>query len=169
MDALEELRQQHVEAKSAIAEIEQASEDRRGALWAKLRPILTAHEQVEEQFVYDPAVKEATARSPRIGEFHRMHEQQVDELKQMLDQIGDQDTRSTQFARMILQLEMTLDQHIAFEQDQFWPQLRDAWGMERLQEAGDKVHSASERAKAGANVSGMMGGIGDTIRHIGDH
>jgi iron-sulfur cluster repair protein YtfE (RIC family) len=170
MDALEELRQQHVEARSALAELEQASEDRRGQLWAKLRPVLTAHEQVEEQFVYDPAVKEATARAPRISEYHQMHEQQVKELSQMLGRIGDQDTRSPHFLDLLVQLKQTLNQHIAFEQDQFWPLLRDAWGMERLQEAGDKVHSASEAAKTGANVSGMMGGIKDAITHMGgDH
>jgi iron-sulfur cluster repair protein YtfE (RIC family) len=167
MDALEELRKQHVEAKSMLAELEQASEDQRGGKWAKLRPILAAHEQVEEQFVYDPAVKEATARAPRISEYHQMHEQQVNELKQMLDRIGDQDARSPQFLSMLTQLQQTLEQHVAFEQDQFWPLLRDAWGMERLQEAGDQVHSASEAAKAGAGISGMMGGIGDALGHMG--
>jgi iron-sulfur cluster repair protein YtfE (RIC family) len=147
MDALEELRQQHVEAKSALVKIERSTEDQRGGEWAKLKPILTAHEQVEEQFVYDPAVKEATARAPRISEFHQMHEQQVKELKQMLEQIGEQDTRSPHFLNMLMQLQQTLEQHIAFEENQFWPLLRDGWGMERLQEAGDKVHTASEAAK----------------------
>jgi len=167
MDALEELRQQHVEARSMLAKIEMSTEDQRGGEWAKLRPILTAHEQVEEQFVYDPAVKEATARAPKISEFHQMHEQQVKELKQMLDRMGEQDTRSPHFLDMLMQLKQTLEQHIAFEQDQFWPLLRDAWGMERLQEAGGKVHTASEAAKAGAGISGTMGRIGDALGHMG--
>ncbi len=167
MDALEELRQQHIEAKSMLAKIEQSTEDQRGGDWAKLRPILTSHEQVEEQFVYDPAVKEATARAPRISEFHQMHEQQVKELKQLLDRIGDQDTRGPHFLDMLTQLKLILDQHIAFEQDEFWPLLRDAWGMERLQEAGGQVHTASEAAKTGAGLSGMVGKVSDAITHMG--
>jgi hemerythrin superfamily protein len=167
MDALEELRQQHVEARSMLAQIEQSTEEQRGGLWAKLRPTLTAHEQIEEKFVYDPAVKEATARAPRISEFHQMHEQQVKELSQMLDRMGDQDTRSPQFMTMLMQLQQTLEQHISFEQDQFWPLLRDAWGMEQLQQAGGQVHTASTAAKAGAGISGMMGGIGDALGHMG--
>jgi hypothetical protein len=46
MDALEILREQHLDARSAFEQIEQASPDQRGALWAKLRAELKAHEQM---------------------------------------------------------------------------------------------------------------------------
>jgi len=84
-----------------------------------------------------------------------------------MDRIGDLDTHGDQFMTMVRQLHQTLGQHIEWEETQFWPVLRDGWGMERIQEAGDDVHTAISRAKAGAGVSGMMGSIGDAIGHIG--
>src|SRR5699024_5045799 len=62
MDAIEILRQMHVEAKSAFDKIEHASPDERGGLWGKLHSELKLHEQVEERWVYDPVSQEVEGR-----------------------------------------------------------------------------------------------------------
>ena len=77
MDALEVLRQMHVEAKETFAKIEQADPGSRGGLWAKLRPELQLHEQIEERFVYDPVAQEAGSTNSQISAFHQQHETEV--------------------------------------------------------------------------------------------
>jgi hypothetical protein len=152
MDALEILRQMHVEAKSAFQKLEQASPDQRGTLWAKLRPELTAHEQMEEQFVYDPAVEDAGDRDPRLADRHRLHEQQVKQATSMMDEIGRLDPRDAGFLDMVRQLHQTLEQHIEMEETDFWPWIRQSWGEEKLQKASGPIQSAKAAAAAGSGT-----------------
>jgi hemerythrin-like domain-containing protein len=168
MNALEILKQMHEEAKAAFQKLEQASPEERGALWAKLRPELTAHEQMEERFVYDPAVQQVGGRDPLIPARHELHEQQVKQATSMMDQIGELDSRDARFIEMVKQLHQTLGQHIEMEENEFWPHIRQAWGSEKLEEAGGKVQAAKTAATAGAAMSGAAGAASDAIRHIGD-
>ena len=167
MDALEILRQMHVEAKSAFQKLEQASPDERGALWAKLRPELTAHEKMEEQFVYDPAVQQVGDRDPLIPDRHRMHEQQVKQATEMMDRIGNLDPRESHFLQMVRELNQALVQHIEMEEREFWPHIRQAWGEQKLQDAAGKVDAAKKAAEAGAGVSGALGAAAEAVRNIG--
>ncbi len=158
----------HVDAKAAFQKIEGASPDQRGALWAKLRPELTAHEQIEERFVYDPAVKDVGDRAPMLSAWHRRHEQMVQQATSMMDEIGRLDSRDAQFLSMVEQLHQALAQHIEMEETEFWPLIRQAWGPERLEQAGGKVEAAKTAATAGAGVSGALGAVSDAIKHVGD-
>src|SRR5579884_3745270 len=149
----------HVDAKAAFQKIEGASPDQRGALWAKLRPELTAHEQIEERFVYDPAVKDVGDRAPMLSAWHRRHEQMVQQATSMMDEIGRLDSRDAQFLSMVEQLHQALAQHIEMEETEFWP---------LIQQAGGKVEAAKTAATAGAGVSGALGAVSDAIKHVGD-
>src|SRR5437762_2267789 len=77
MDAIEILRQMHVEAKSAFDKLEHAGPDERGERWDKLHPELKLHEQLEERFVYDPVSHEVEGRDPVLADWHRRHHEEV--------------------------------------------------------------------------------------------
>ena len=166
MDAIEILREMHVEAKSTFQKIEQGSPDERGGLWAKLRPELVLHEQVEERFVYDPATKDVGGNDPVLSTWHQEHHQQVGEAERMIEQIGQLEPRSDQFVQMVGQLRMTLEQHIQREEGEIWPLIRNAWGTDKLEQAGTQVQAAKTAGSLGASASGAMGQLGEKIKDV---
>jgi len=165
MDAIEILREMHVEAKSAFQRIEQGSPDERGGLWAKLRPELVLHEQMEERFVYDPVTKDAGS-DPVLSGWHEQHHQQVGEAEHMIEQIGRLEPRDQQFLQMVTQLRMALEQHIQREEGEIWPRIRQVWSSEKLEEAGRQVQASKAAGSITANISGVMGEIGEKFKDV---
>lgn len=142
MDALEILRQSHMEAKTEFGKIMSASADQRGGMWSALRPKLEMHEQVEERHVYDPMVKDMGSSDSQVQQWHTKHEHEVEELKHMLEMIGGMDAHDQGWLDSIQQLHHTLEQHIEFEEHEFWPHIRSKWGADKLEDAGRMVQDA---------------------------
>jgi hemerythrin-like domain-containing protein len=157
MDALEELREMHVEAKDTFAQIQSAGPTDRAGLWAKLRPELELHEQIEEKFVYDPVAREAGPTDEVLARWETEHEQQVEEADAVMAQIGELEPSSPAWLAQVTMLKDTLAQHIAHEENDIWPRIRMAWGQEKLDEAGSKIAAAKAAGKAGATVSEAVG------------
>ena len=139
MDALEILGQMHVEAKSAFQQIEQASPEKRAPLWAKLGPELKLHEQVEEQFVYDPAAT-ALAEDQMLQEWHTHHHEEVGQAEQIISKINGMQAHDDEWLHTVKQLNAALEQHIQKEEAQIWPHIREVWG-DHLVEAGEKIQA----------------------------
>ncbi len=152
MDALEELRQMHVEAKAQFQKIEQAPGPERGDLWAKLQPELELHEQIEEHFVYDPVAREAGQQDEVLARWEAEHEEQVREADAVMKQIDALDPSDHAWLTQVHALRTTLEGHIQHEEDDIWPRIRQAWGQPKLDEAGRAVAAAKTAAKAGAAV-----------------
>ena len=144
MDALELLKQMHVEAKAGFANIEAAPPTERGALWAKLEPDLSLHERLEEEFVYDPVAQEAGATDPVLGRWESEHEAQVREADAVMASIDGLEPTDQQWLIQVTQLHQTLEGHIAHEEQDIWPRIRSAWGDDRLAEVGNAMDA--ERA-----------------------
>jgi hypothetical protein len=164
MQALEVLRQMHVEAKHTFEQIERADISERVGLWAKLRPELVLHEKIEERFVYDPAVNDVGDRETSLRDWHHRHHEEMGRAEQMIDRIGDMDTHDTQWLTMVTQLRDTLLRHIEEEEQQMWPLIERVWGMDKLEDAGGKVQAAKTAGTIGATVSGAIGGAAATVR-----
>ena len=157
MDALDELREMHVAAKSAFKKIEDASPDERGGMWAKLRMELILHEKIEEQFVYDPMTKDLKARGGPLATWDSTHEAQVKEATQIIDQIGDMEPQSEAWIIKVRDLKAALEDHISQEENQIWPKIREEWGEDKLQSASTAVSTAKRAGTAGASVAGAIG------------
>ncbi len=168
MDVLQELRQAHDQAKAMFRKIEQASPDQRGELWAKLRPDLTAHEQYEEKFVYDPLSKDAAGREPDLASWEQRHEAQVRTLSSLIDEVGRCDARSDRFLVTLRDLQSSLEQHIEQEEDDIFPKIAMFWSPDRRDEAGDQVAAAKKAAGATSGVSGAVNKVGDAIKDAAD-
>jgi iron-sulfur cluster repair protein YtfE (RIC family) len=164
MDALEILREMHVEAKSTFQKIEQARPEERGGLWAKLRPELTAHEQIEEQFVYDPVTRDAGNRDQVLAKWEQQHHEQVSEAEKLINEIGRLEPRDDRWLEQVRQLRMTLERHIQQEEGEIWPRIQQVWGPEKLQQAGGQVQIARAAASAGATASGAVGQAAEAVK-----
>src|SRR5690242_89077 len=153
MDALEILRQMHVEAKSEFQKLSGASPEERGSIWAKLHPQLEAHEKIEEQFVYDPVVQEANGSGSQLRQFHSQHEQEVKQAETLIGEIGRMEPPDSRFMESVEQLHQALAKHIEMEESEFWPMIRQTWGEERLDQVGEQVQAAKAAASTGASAS----------------
>ena len=143
MDALEILRQMHVEAKSAFQHIEQAGPDQRGQLWMKLHPHLKLHEQLEEQWVYDPVHTEIGSRDQVLQDWHHRHHEEVGEAERVIGEINRLDPQDNHWLEMVTGLRMTLEGHIKTEEGEIWPHIRQVWGMDKLEHAGTEIEKAA--------------------------
>lgn len=146
MDALEVLRQAHEQARSGFQQMEWASPDQRGSLWARLRPELIAHEEYEERFVYKPVAKDAQARDSTLATWDDRHHAQVEEAGLLIDELAQLEPSSPAFMGRLRQLRTTLEHHILEEEGEIWPKIRQAWSPERLEQAGRQVQAARARA-----------------------
>jgi iron-sulfur cluster repair protein YtfE (RIC family) len=164
MDALEILREQHLDARSAFEQIEQASPDQRGALWAKLRAELKAHEQMEELFVYDPVARDADGRDQVLTAWEEEHHNQVAEAEALMSEIGRLEPREAQWLEKFKALRQALERHIDQEETQIWPRIRSVWGPEKLEQTGSRMQVVKTAARAGASVSGAVGAAGEALK-----
>jgi hypothetical protein len=153
VDALEELREMHVEAKEAFANIESADASERGGLWRDLQPQLELHERIEEVFVYDPVASEAGSTDSVLASWETEHEDQVREADSVMAQIDALDPAADEWLTQVSMLKETLSQHIAHEESDIWPRIRAAWGPQKLDAAGRAISAAKAAAKSGASIS----------------
>lgn len=157
MDALDELEQMHEQARAEFARIESAGPAERAGAWGKLHAALMLHEQIEERFVYDPVVEEIGDTDTRLDVFHAQHEQEAHDANQLMDRIGDLDPNDDQWLADLRQLRTTLEQHMATEEQEFWPIIRERWGQDKLDNAGRAVGLAKGMGEAGGSIAEVLG------------
>jgi hemerythrin HHE cation binding domain-containing protein len=157
MDALDELEQMHESARADFQKIATASTSDRAGLWAKLHSELKLHEQIEEKFVYDPVTEDIGAGHPQLDRFHEQHETEAAEASRRMDRIGDLDPNDAQWLASLYELQTMLERHMAEEEQQFWPLIRQTWGEDKLNDAGRSVAAAKATGSVGASIAGAMG------------
>ncbi len=153
MNALDLLHQMHVEARQAFDDIESAEGSLRGRLWDDLQPQLELHERIEERFVYDPVADEAGSSDPVLGRWETEHEEQVREADAVMARIDGLDPATTSWLETVKSLALTLNGHIAHEENDIWPRIRDAWSPEKLDKAGRQMEAARAAVEEGADIS----------------
>ena len=162
MNALEVLREMHVDAKETFQRIEEARSDQRGPLWAKLRSELMAHERIEKQFVYGPMATEAAGRDEGLANWDRQHQAKVDIAERLMDDLGRLEPREDTWLGRLAQLRSSIEDHIFEEEMEVWPRIRAFWGEEKLTDVGGKVQAAKMAAgicALGATAAGAISEI----------
>lgn len=138
MDALELLKQEHEKAKKKFSEIEAADPEVRGELWQELMPILRAHEEVEEAFVYGPSSSEAPKDS-ELATWMEEHETDVSEADDLMRTIDGIDPPTPEFLENLNELRAALVDHMEREETDIWPEIRAVWDKPKLAEVGKQV------------------------------
>ncbi len=152
MNALNLLKQQHVEAHAMFGKIEAAKPSERAGLWAELHSQLELHEQIEERFLYDPVARDAGSTDPILARWEREHEDQVEEAGEVMRKIDGLVPGGTPWIKTVKALGVTLDKHIAHEENDIWPRIRAAWDAPKLEASGPKMAAAKEAVSSGTPI-----------------
>jgi hemerythrin-like domain-containing protein len=157
MDALDELEQMHETARADFQKIASAGTNDRAGLWAKLHSELLLHERIEEQFVYDPVVKDLGDQNQQLDRFHEQHETEASQANDMMAALGRLDPSSSEWLTQIQELASMMERHMEEEEQEFWPLIRETWGEDQLDKAGRGVAAAKTAGSAGASIAEALG------------
>ncbi|MCW2879021.1 MAG: hemerythrin [Sphaerisporangium sp.] len=100
------------------------------------------HEAVEEEYFW-PAVRELVPHGNELAD-HAIKQEQ--EAKFLLDDLIDYEPGEVRYEEMLVGFINTAREHIAFEEEQVWPELRLVISPARAMELGSKVERAKKMA-----------------------
>jgi iron-sulfur cluster repair protein YtfE (RIC family) len=163
MDALDELEQMHEMARNDFRKIASAGTTDQAGLWAKLHSSLKLHEQIEEKFVYDPVTRDL-AGNQQLDRFHEQHETEASQANQLMDRLGNLEPTDAQWLSTLLELQTMMERHMAEEEGQFWPLIRQTWAPDKLESAGRSVAAAKAAGQVGAAGAQVMGKAEQAIK-----
>ena len=141
MHAIQLLKSDHETAKRAFGQIQVARAEQRAALWAKLRPELKVHEEIEEAALYGPVADEIGSRDETLKEWREHHHEEVSELEAIVQELDGTDPASDEWMDGIDELQQTLEHHIQEEEADIWPRIQRAWDAAKLEHAGETMEA----------------------------
>jgi hemerythrin-like domain-containing protein len=99
------------------------------------------HEAAEEQYFW-PAVRDRVNNGPALADKAISQEQGAKEILARLDKLN---ARDAEFDRLLAEYAPAAHQHIAFEETQVWPSLRQALSPAEAQDLGAKIQEAEDK------------------------
>jgi hypothetical protein len=141
MNAIHFLKTEHETAKRAFAEIQAASAEQRGPLWAKLAPELKVHEQMEEAALYGPVAREVGSRDDTLTEWEAHHHEEVAEAEALIEEIDGLEPTDDEWLANVQELRQALEHHIQQEEGEIWPRIQRVWDEAKLEDAGQKMEA----------------------------
>jgi hemerythrin-like domain-containing protein len=141
MDAIQMLKQDHEKAKQMFAKIQEASGEERGKLWAKLKPELKVHEQIEEAGLYGPVARDAGSKDKALKEWEGHHHEEVGEAEALIEEISALEPSDEEWLDKVLELQEALEHHIEEEEGEIWPKIQKVWDRTKLEQAGAQMET----------------------------
>ncbi|AYF78529.1 hemerythrin domain-containing protein [Nocardia yunnanensis] len=177
MDALTFLRGDHESVLGILESLERGGGwgGRQQGAYADLVTSLiiaeSQHEAIEEQYFW-PEVRRSVPGGDKLAD---LAIEQEDSAKKLLDQLEHQSAGTDLYDALLAQIIPAARAHIAFEQNEVWPQLAASVPPEVLEELGDKMAKAKKLAPTrphpqtpstpGAlKTTGMFAAVVDRIR-----
>ena len=144
-NAIDLLMQMHREAKQQFMQILGASDGQQAVRrWKQLQPVLKVHEQMEEQYLYDP-LKAERGSNTELGQWEPQHEREVNEVEQMISQADTMEQGAAGWRDQIRRISDTLAEHIAEEEGMIFPRIRQVWDEQKLQQAGMQMQQLMQQ------------------------
>jgi iron-sulfur cluster repair protein YtfE (RIC family) len=150
MNAIQLLKNEHETAKRMFGQIQAARPEQRGELWAKLKPELKVHEQMEEEALYGPVAREVGSRDQTLKDWQEHHQEEVTELEGLIEDIGEFDPTTDQWMERVEELQETLEHHIQEEEGDIWPRIQKAWDQSKLEKAGQQMEALKREKQSRA-------------------
>lgn len=145
MNAIDFLKQEHVNANEKFEEIEQASADQRGQLWKELKPELKVHEHIEDEFVYGPLSKDPKAKGTPLADFQAHQDKDVAELEAAIADLEKRDPADDAWLSQLKKIHASLKDHIKEEEGTIFPAIPGVWTASKLEEAGAGMAEEKQR------------------------
>src|SRR4051794_23427680 len=116
---------------------------------------LVRHAIAEESYLY-PAIEDRVPNGKAIADKERADHQEVEEL---LKQLEGEDPHSPESRPTLTKLVTSLHEHIADEEGNLFPALRQVYSEQELKDLGDKVRTAKKAAPTRPHPSAPRGEI----------
>ena len=152
MDATQLLVQQHEEAKSLFEQFQQAEDDAEQERIAReATRALLAHTAIEEEIFY-PAIRDVEDElEDEVLEGLEEHHA----VEMLLDELEDMTPDDEHFTAKFTVISELVEHHVEEEEDELFPEVRDALGEQRLQELGEQMQARYQQLMDGGDTDGM--------------
>jgi len=138
MDALELLKQDHQAVKDLFDQIDGAEDGKqRKKLFDQIDTQLNIHAHIEETVFY-PEMQKIAELKDMVEEALKEHQ----EVKTLLEEIEGRDPESDQFIASVEELMENVEHHVAEEEDEMFPKVRERCDQATLDRLGDQLESA---------------------------
>jgi hemerythrin superfamily protein len=138
MDALELLKQDHQAVKDLFDQIDDAEDGKqRKKLFDQIDTQLNIHAHIEETVFY-PEMQKIAELKDMVEEALQEHQ----EVKTLLEEIEGRDPESDQFIASVEELMENVEHHVAEEEDEMFPKVRERCDQATLDRLGDQLESA---------------------------
>ena len=135
MDAIQFLKQEHQNAKTAFEKVLKAAAETRGALWTTLQPELEVHEQIED-LLYEPLARAAGKTDPKLAEWPKTHQTEVDKVDGLIKAMETLDPKDASWLTKLTAVHASLESHIREEEQDIFPRIRKVWNDDKLAQVG---------------------------------
>lgn len=140
MDAITLLWQDHLNAKKLMEEIVESAGPARSMLFNTLKRELEIHNHIEESIFY-PAV-ESTVKTRNFGALDKNAHQAVE---RSLERLSKMSVHEAAWLATFKDMQKRLLQHVADEEENLFPRIREAIGAATLSTLGEKMKAEKER------------------------
>ncbi|MGW0777475.1 hemerythrin domain-containing protein [Streptomyces sp. NPDC002835] len=143
-NVIEELTEDHREVEALFEQIQDTAMDggRRRELADRMTIELVRHAVAEEQYLY-PAVRKHVEGGAQLADKELSDHAEVE---RMLKDLEGTEPGQTEFEQTMTRLVQSVTEHVQDEEGRLFPLLQAACSAEQLQELGDKVRAAKEKA-----------------------
>lgn len=139
-DVFQILRTDHQEVSKLMDKIKDANDPQKQQLFSQLQEELNNHMNLEERFFY-PKLEEIEDLADLVQDSYADH----DDIRQILQQMNEQDFNSEEWQANCEALEDTKDDHIDVEEEEIFPQAMELVDASVLNQIGEQI--AAEKAK----------------------
>jgi hemerythrin superfamily protein len=138
MDGLELLKQDHQAVKDLFDQIDDAEDGKqRKKLFDQIDTQLNIHAHIEETVFY-PEIQKIDELKDMVEEALEEHQ----EVKTLLEKIEGLDPEAEQFSASLEELMENVEHHVAEEEDEMFPKVRERCDQATLDRLGDQLESA---------------------------
>lgn len=145
MDAIVLLKDDHKTVEKLFKEFEKAGDGaykKKRDIVDKIIDELVTHTYIEEEIFYPAAREGAPDTTDHVLESVEEHHVVV----WMLSELKEMDPRDERFDAKVTVLMENVRHHVEEEEEEWFPQVREAMGRNRLQELGERMEKAKSRA-----------------------
>ncbi|WP_243374223.1 hemerythrin domain-containing protein [Geotalea sp. SG265] len=139
-DVFQILRTDHQEVTKLMDQLKQAGGQQKQQLFAQLQEELNTHMNLEERFFY-PKLEEIEDLADLVQDSYADH----DDIRQILQQMNEQDFDSDEWQANCEALEDTKDDHVDVEEEEIFPQAMELVDGNVLSQIGEQI--AAEKGK----------------------
>lgn len=145
MDAIVLLKADHKTVEKLFRQYEKAGDEayeEKQQLVSEIIAELSVHAHIEEQIFYPEAREQAPDTEEHVLE--SLEEHHI--VKWVLSELADMDPREERYDAKVSVLMENVRHHVEEEEQEWFPEVRKAFGRKKLQEIGERLAAAKETA-----------------------